>query len=244
MPGAPGAPARRGAVELLRLDRLDEPANEPAIEASDGALSGASGEPANEALAGASDEPQGGAAVEGTGEATGEAPTGADARIARITRVRAEVLGLRLAPGQGRFVDPPVATLPKADADPGQVPFAVLVDGETAGFGILNRSVPSGTGIVPGDGSSLTAAPERAVMLRSFLIEVRWQGEGVARRACRLLPPLAREAVPEAEEILATVKAANPAGYRAYIAGGFEDTGRRYLGADAGVQHVLSMPLT
>lgn len=229
MSGVPGAPARRGLVELLRLDRLEGPSNGPA---DDPQAAPQAGSPT-----GSPTDPSG-------GEAGDESAGGLDDAVAaRNARVRAEVLGLRLAPGQGRFVDPPVATLPKADADPGQVPFAVLVDGETAGFGILNRAVPSGTGIVPGDGSSLTTTPERAVMLRSFLIEVRWQGEGVARRACRLLPALARVAVPEAEEILATVKAANPAGYRAYIAGGFEDTGRRYLGADAGLQHVLSMRL-
>ncbi|WP_017622614.1 hypothetical protein [Nocardiopsis chromatogenes] len=220
MSGVPGPTAPCGAVDLLRLDGMDG--------ASDATPDGAS------------DEAQPGA-PDGIPAA---APSGAsDGAGARIARARAGVLGLRLAPGQNRFVDPPVATLPKADAHPGQVPFAVLVDGETAGFGILDRSVPTGTGIVPGDGSSLTAAPERAVMLRSFLIAVRWQGEGVGRRACRLLPSLAREAAPEAEEILATVKTANPAGYRAYLAGGFEDTGRRYLGGDAGPQHVLSMRL-
>ncbi|MDA2807813.1 GNAT family N-acetyltransferase [Nocardiopsis suaedae] len=233
MPGVTGSTGHRGAVELLRLDKPDGVSDEPPGEARD--------EPPGEASRDESGGPR--EARDESGREPGDDPAGADARLAFIARVRADVLRLRLAPGQGRFVDPPVVTLPKADAVPGQVPFAVLVDGATAGFGILDKAVPSGTGIVPGDGSSLTAAPERAVMLRSFLIEVRWQGEGVARRACRLLPSLAREAAPEAEEVLATVKTANPAGYRAYTAGGFEDTGRRYLGADAGPQHVLSMPL-
>ncbi|WP_017536811.1 GNAT family N-acetyltransferase [Nocardiopsis halophila] len=182
--------------------------------------------------------------LDGPGPGEGEGAHGArEPQDARAARARADALGLRLAPGQGRFVDPPVATLPKADADPGQVPFAVLVDGETAGFGILDRSVPAGTGIVPGDGASITSAPERALMLRSFLIAVRWQGEGVGRRSCRLLPRAAREVAPEADELLLTVNTANPAAYRAYTAGGFTDTGRVYLGGDAGPQHVLSMPL-
>ncbi|WP_017593998.1 GNAT family N-acetyltransferase [Nocardiopsis potens] len=159
----------------------------------------------------------------------------------RVERARARVGGLRPAPGQRRFVDPVAATLPKADATAGQVPFAVLCGGEAVGFGVLDASVPSGTGVVPG--SAITDAPERAVLLRSFLIALERQGQGIGRAACARIDPLAREVAPAAREVLLTVNAANPAAHRAYLAGGFADTGRLYLGGDAGPQHVLAKPL-
>src|SRR5690606_8218115 len=132
----------------------------------------------------------------------------------RTERARAEVGGLRPAPGQRRFVDPVAATLPKADAATGQVPFAVLSGGEAVGFGILDTSVPSGSGVVPG--TAITDSPESAVLLRSFLIALERQGQGIGRTACTRLGPLAREVAPAAREILLTVNTANPAARRAY----------------------------
>ncbi|GAB3475645.1 N-acetyltransferase [Nocardiopsis coralliicola] len=160
---------------------------------------------------------------------------------ARAERARAAVGGLRLAPGQRRFVQPAAATLPAADADPDQYPFAVLAEGRTIGFGILDAAQPAAGGIVPGGVGEL--ARDGAVLLRSFLITVARQGEGAARAACRALPGLAREVAPAAREVLLTVNEANPAALRAYTAGGFADTGRRYLGGPAGPQQILRMEL-
>nr|WP_246422723.1 GNAT family N-acetyltransferase [Nocardiopsis mwathae] len=151
-----------------------------------------------------------------------------------VRRARAAVLKMRLAPGQRRFARDAVEALPRADADPHRTPFAVLHTGRPVGFGILDRR-----GIL----AELTDAPGRALLLRAFYLAPEWQGRGIGRAACAALDPLARAVAPDAREILLTVNEDNPPAIRSYLAGGFERTGRRYLGGDAGPQQVMRRPI-
>ncbi|ASU84964.1 N-acetyltransferase [Nocardiopsis gilva YIM 90087] len=157
-----------------------------------------------------------------------------DEETPEVARARATVLKIRLAPGQRRLAGDAVETLPRADADPNRTPFAVLRAHEVVGFGILDR-----LGILP----EITDAPQRAVLLRAFYIAPEWQGRGVGRAACAALDPLARAIAPKAVEILLTVNEHNSVALRSYLSGGFERTGRRYLGGDVGPQLVLRRPI-
>ncbi|GAA3736142.1 GNAT superfamily N-acetyltransferase [Spinactinospora alkalitolerans] len=152
----------------------------------------------------------------------------------RVADLRAAVLKLRLAPGQHRFSAEAVNTLPRADADPNRTPFAVLCSDVPVGFGIVDR-----LGVL----GEIADDPARAVLLRAFYIDPQWQGQGVGRAACAALDSLVRGIAPEATEVLLTVNEGNPAAVRAYLAGGFAHTGRRYLGGDAGPQYVLRRPV-
>ncbi len=168
---------------------------------------------------------------------TGYAITGDEVELVRldvdtceVARLRSEVVRMPLLPGQRRFVTPAAHTLPRADADPNRTPFVVVLREAVVGFGILDRG---------GSLAELTRTPETAVLLRAFYVAPEWQGHGVGRAACANLDVLVRAVTPESTRILLTVNEANRAGIRAYGAGGFVDTGRRYLGGDAGPQLVL-----
>ncbi|WP_285759109.1 GNAT family N-acetyltransferase [Nocardiopsis ansamitocini] len=147
-----------------------------------------------------------------------------------VAALRAAVMRHRLGPGQHRFVQSPVSTLPRADADPNRTPFAVVHEGAAVGFGIIDRD---------GQLREIATDPVHSVLLRAFYIAPRWQGRGLGRAACVAVPALVTAIVPHARAVLLTVNEANPAAYRTYTAAGFVDTGRRYLGGDAGPQHVL-----
>lgn len=157
--------------------------------------------------------------------------TGLDARVARL---RDEVLVLRPTPAQEVFSSYATRTLPGADADPGRTPFAVLAAGTAVGFGVLDRGGPL---------AQLTDRPATAVLLRGFYLDSSAQGRGLGRAAVAALPSLAAHSAPEATRILLTVNVENPAAVRAYLAGGFTDTGRQYLGGGAGPQHVLELAM-
>ncbi|MFC7329660.1 GNAT family N-acetyltransferase [Marinactinospora rubrisoli] len=157
-----------------------------------------------------------------------------DSTAPRIAELRAAVLRLRLAPGQRRLSGEATTTLPRADVDPNRFPFAVLRGGTPVGFGIID---------LVGCLSEITPDPEHAVLLRAFYIDAGWQCQGIGRAACRALDPLVRDIAPHAREILLTVHDPNPKALRAYLAGGFEHTGRRYLGTEARPQVVLRRPV-
>ncbi|WP_046471721.1 GNAT family N-acetyltransferase [Allosalinactinospora lopnorensis] len=147
-----------------------------------------------------------------------------------VPALREAVVRHRLLPGQQRFAGRAAHTLPRADADPNRTPFAVVLRGQAVGFGVIDRTAGVG---------EFTDTPQYAVLLRSFYIDLEWQGHGVGRAVCAALGPFVRAVAPGTGEILLTVNEANTAAIRAYLAGGFRDTGRRYLGGDAGPQLVL-----
>jgi RimJ/RimL family protein N-acetyltransferase len=149
-------------------------------------------------------------------------------------RLRAAVLALRPLPEQERFSGRAENTLPDAEADPARTPFAILASEVPVGFGVLDRG---------GYLAEVDAAPQSAVLLRAFFVDAAAQGRGLGSAATAALPGLVRAVHPGVERLVLTVNAKNPAAIRAYLRGGFADTGRRYLGGAAGPQHVLVMPL-
>ncbi|MDT0304883.1 GNAT family N-acetyltransferase [Streptomonospora wellingtoniae] len=138
-----------------------------------------------------------------------------------VERLRAAVLRIRVAPGQRALVTEAVETLPRADADPDRTPFAVLVDGEPVGFGIIDR------GGARAELAGVTADTARAVMLRAFYLAPERQGQGIGRRACAAVEALVRCVHPDAAEVFVAVSESNRAAVRAYRAGGFAPTGDR-----------------
>lgn len=144
--------------------------------------------------------------------------------------LRTALLALRPAPEQEEFSASADRTLPEALANPARTPFAVCVDGEPVGFGVLDRE---------GYLDELVDAPERAALLRGFYVAAQHQGRGVGTAAAARVPVLAAALYDDAELVVLTVNERNPAAITAYLRGGFRDTGVRYLGGDAGPQHVL-----
>jgi RimJ/RimL family protein N-acetyltransferase len=144
--------------------------------------------------------------------------------------LRAAAVRLRPLPHQEEFSATAARTLPEAEADDDRTPFVVLAGERPVGFGVLDRR---------GYLADLVDAPERAVLLRGFYLDAAWQGRGLGKAAARAVRTLARQVHPDADLVVLTVNERNPAALAAYLAGGFVDTGARYLGGDAGPQHVL-----
>lgn len=148
--------------------------------------------------------------------------------------LRPQVMGLTVRPDQEEFVIPAATTLDAADADPGRTPFAVLLHpaggaARPVGFGVLDRG-----GYLP----DLLDAPQRAVLLRAFYVDVAHQGRGIGTAAARAARSLAGT-LDGVELVVLTVNVRNTAAVAAYTRAGFADTGARYLLGDAGPQHVL-----
>ncbi len=81
------------------------------------------------------------------------------------------------------------------------------------------------------------------VGLRAFMVDQRLQGQGVGTAAVAALPAYIRATYPGISAIALTVNQSNPAAYRCYAKGGFEDTGQIWTFGAAGPQNVMRMPL-
>ncbi|WP_298992391.1 GNAT family N-acetyltransferase [uncultured Pseudokineococcus sp.] len=149
--------------------------------------------------------------------------------------LRAALVRLEPAPHQLRDSASARQTLPAADADPRRAPFAVLLDDEPIGFGVLDRGELL---------ARVVDEPERAVLLRGFYLAASAQGRGrgraaaaeVPRLAARLWGPVARGGP---ALVVLTVATGNAAALRAYTAAGYVATGVQQRVEGEEPQHVL-----
>jgi GNAT superfamily N-acetyltransferase len=147
--------------------------------------------------------------------------------------VRDALAAQQLSPEQRRFVIPAAESLTLGDADPDRHSVAILAGAQPVGMFALDRG---------GYFREFDDDP-RAVLLRAFYLAAEYQGRGYARSAIAALAEFVRDELPDVRRVILTVNHENPAAVRAYLAGGFHDTGRDYLGGDAGPQHVLELTL-
>ncbi|WP_298805988.1 GNAT family N-acetyltransferase [uncultured Pseudokineococcus sp.] len=149
--------------------------------------------------------------------------------------LRAALVQLEPAPHQLGASASARQTLPAADADPRRAPFAVLLDAEPIGFGVLDR----------GDLlAQVVDEPERAVLLRGFYLTASAQGRGHGRAAATQVPALAADlwgpvAAGGPALVVLTVGTSNAAAQRAYAAAGFRGTGVQQRVEGQEPQHVL-----
>lgn len=149
--------------------------------------------------------------------------------------VRERLLRHRLDADQARFAATAAQSLPVADHDTGRTAVAIVADGEPVGMFVLDRG-----GYLPQVVASHADLPT-ALLLRAFYIAPEWQGRGYGTAAVRAVGEFVRERFPHVKRVLLTVNHANPAAARAYLAGGFTDTGADYLDGDEGPQHVFEL---
>ena len=86
-------------------------------------------------------------------------------------------------------------------------------------------------------------SPKRSLGLRAFLTDGARQGQGLATAAIHALPAYLHGKNPTAPARYLTVNLASPAAIRAYLNGGFTDTGQIRPHGTAGPQHVMRLPL-
>lgn len=89
-----------------------------------------------------------------------------------------------------------------------------------------------------------TFAPADAVGIRTFIIDQNRQGAGFGTAACRALPAYLRTHYPLKSAAYLTVNLRNAGAVKAYVKGGWTDTGAQHLLGAAGPQHIMRMALT
>ncbi|MDN7245022.1 GNAT family protein [Planococcus shenhongbingii] len=90
---------------------------------------------------------------------------------------------------------------------------------EVAGFFELDES----------DDRKLYSNNPKALLLRGYSVNPKYQGRGIATGSIYALPDFIRKEFPEFNEVVLGVNASNPAAQRVYQKAGFEDTGRRLM---------------
>jgi RimJ/RimL family protein N-acetyltransferase len=141
------------------------------------------------------------------------------------------VAGVEILPDQIRFS----GTVKEAfeTAEP-KVDFHGLFEGDSAvGFYKIDQAYER---TLPARGAPLLG-------VRAFMIDHRHQGRGLATQAVRGLAPYLQTRYPEFDAVWLTVNLSNPAALRAYLAGGFVDTGDIHPYGTVGPQHILRMVL-
>lgn len=152
--------------------------------------------------------------------------------LAPLPAGRADLVAhITLPPEQHQFSDPPALALARARGR--RDGHLIRLGGQIVGF----------FGIDPDYPAAHDFAPEGAIGLRMFSVDQAHQGRGVASAACARLRPYLAHHYPAAPACYLTVNHRNPAARRAYLKGGFADTGADYLGGGAGPQHIMRLDL-
>jgi RimJ/RimL family protein N-acetyltransferase len=152
-------------------------------------------------------------------------------RVAPVTpELRPLLLQLRVAPSQRDFVSDIEPSLSDAESCPGSTPMAILRNDHPVGYYRIEASA----GTVAG-----REFDSPAVGLRSFFIDSRWQGQGLASQALAALIADLGARHPEARMLVLLVNCRNLAALRLYLRARFVDTGELYHGGRSGPQHLL-----
>lgn len=126
----------------------------------------------------------------------------------------------------------PKDVLDEAIQDKCMYPVVIASGDIHAGFFILHEGPDIG---------EYTANPN-AMLLRSFSIDYRYQGQGIAKTAMLQLPEFMKSRFPGRNEVVLAVNRRNKAAQAVYIAAGFQDKGRLIEGP-IGPQHIYHLAL-
>ncbi|RDS81320.1 GNAT family N-acetyltransferase [Dyella psychrodurans] len=143
---------------------------------------------------------------------------------------RHALLQLRVTAPQRDFVSDIEPSLSDAENCPGSEPMAILYNEEPVGYYRIEAHA----------GSLADRDFDRpAVGLRSFFIDHRWQGRGLATQALSALTADLGVRYPDARMVVLLVNCRNLAALRLYLRACFVDTGELYHGGRSGPQHLL-----
>lgn len=148
-----------------------------------------------------------------------------------------QVAQLSVKPEQSEFtIDNVAQVITRLQAH--EHPHLIMFDEQVVGFFILDTDY----------GQHYDFCPPQSIGIRSLLIDQRFQGQGIAKKALLSLPSylsLNYLSTSYSEKVSAylTVNCRNTAAYQCYLKSGFEDTQNLYHGGPVGPQHILQLAL-
>ncbi|GAB2574068.1 GNAT family N-acetyltransferase [Dyella jejuensis] len=152
-------------------------------------------------------------------------------RVAPVTaELRPALLQLRVTEAQRDFVGDIEPSLTDAECCPGSLPMTILRDDGPVGY----YRIELHPGTIAGREFDLPA-----LGLRTFFIDHRWQGQGIATSALNVAVDDVAERFPQARLLVLLVNGRNLAALRLYLRARFVDTGQLYHGGRSGPQHLL-----
>ena len=85
--------------------------------------------------------------------------------------------------------------------------------------------------------------PKAGIGLRTLAIDKSCQGKGIGKAAVLAISSYVKHTYPKYQFIYLTVNCQNPVAEACYIKAGYEFSGEKYLGGEAGPQHIMYMNL-
>lgn len=137
-----------------------------------------------------------------------------------------------LPEGQIEFSALPTDVLEQAIQDDERYPVVIMYEEKLVGFFILQ------------EGSNIASftTNANAMLLQSFSVDYRHQGQGIAKRAMIQLPEFMKSQFPGRNEVVLGVNKRNKAAQAVYLAAGFRDGGR-LIDGPIGPQHIYHLAL-
>lgn len=129
------------------------------------------------------------------------------------------LLGYDLPTHQLEFTRLPTEIIEKDAKDPLKHFIIIRARGEDAGFFELDES----------DDRKKYSNNPKALLLRGFSVNPKYQGRGIATGSIYALPEFLEMEFPEFDQVVLGVNARNIPAQRLYHKAGFEDTGRRIM---------------
>ncbi|MCL1631487.1 GNAT family N-acetyltransferase [Sporolactobacillus sp. CPB3-1] len=132
--------------------------------------------------------------------------------------------------GTSPFSIPPLHAIKSLNAHGYAHPIMVLNEEKVVGFFILEE-LPR---------QSIYGIYEHALLFRAFSLDIRFRGQGLAKRIMDALVSFAQTRFPDRTTIVLTVNTANQTAIGLYRHMGYSDTGRTFIGKK-GKQHVFEL---
>jgi RimJ/RimL family protein N-acetyltransferase len=130
------------------------------------------------------------------------------------------------------FTGMPMESIRICSGEKNRIPIIIDYNGLAVGYFVLHGW----------DRISNYTDNEFALLLRTYSIDSRYQGKGLAKQSMKLFPDFVSKHFPYVNEIVLAVNHRNAAAQQLYKQGGFADTGKRIMGRK-GEQLVYHMKL-
>ncbi|MCL9774900.1 GNAT family N-acetyltransferase [Vibrio methylphosphonaticus] len=140
------------------------------------------------------------------------------------------VLQLSVHEAQTPYVGAIETIIERSTPQAAETQWVICLNGTPVGFFLLDKAYSN----------QYLFCPNGAVGLRSLLIDCRYQGQGVAKRAIgKILQNYSVWLHTRNADLYLTVNCKNTLARQLYVKSGFIDTDQLYLGGEAGPQHIM-----